>query len=319
MMAKTRKPSRLDALTETNLELMQKRKKRPKAPKPIEPSKDAWNYYHKELKSLVRAMTSRLIAELEPAMKRLKPDYTADSLYTRDGWVDEILSAIRSVSRLFTSELFDAQARRVAASTISRADAANSDEFRDSMNKAVGIDFQLITRSKGISDYLDASVAENVNLIKSIPEEYFKEVETIVLAGMKNGKAPTAIARQIQEEAGVSYRRAKLIARDQTAKLNGDLTRKRQEAAGIEFYKVRTANDRRVSGDPSGKYPNAKISCYAIARQDVGYGVGIYKLSEGASWRGETGLHPGRHHVLCRCVGQAMIPGVNYFPEKGKK
>lgn len=281
------------------------------------PSKEAELYYHRQLRSLVRAMASELIASLEPELKRLKPQYIADARVTLDGWTDQILAAIRRVSSRFSSPLFEAQIQRVAAGTISRAEADNAEDFRDSINKAVGVDFQLITKPKGMVDYLEASTAENVNLIKSIPADYFKQVETIVLGGMKDGLAPTAIAKQIQETTGVTARRAKLIARDQVSKLNSDLTRQRQAAAGIEFYKSVDAGDVRVTGNPAGKYPNSKISCWGIARQDIGYGPGIYKVADGATWKGATNLHPGKHHPLCRCVGIAMIPGVNYFPDKG--
>lgn len=266
---------------------------------------------------MVRLMAAELVKAIEPELKRLKRDYISDAKPTMDGWTDDILAAIRGVSRRFSSSLFESQIQRVAASTVSRADADNAEDFRKSVNQAVGIDFQLITRPKGMQDYLEASTAENVNLIKSIPDEYFKNVETIVLGGMKDGLAPTAIAKQIQEQTGVSARRAKLIARDQVSQLNSDLTRQRQAAAGIEFYKAVDAADQRVSGAPGGKYPNAKISCYGIARQDIGYGPGVYKVADGAPWGGKTGLHPGKHHVLCRCVGLAMIPGVNYFPKDG--
>jgi len=292
------------------------RKRKPRAPDPVKPSEDAERFYRGQLKALVRLMSQQLYAVLGPELARLKPQYTADSVATLDGWTDDILAVIRRVSSTFTTNLFDQQARRVATGTISRAEADNAEDFRKSVNRAVGVDFELITKPKGMVDYLEASTAENVNLIKSIPAEYFQRVETIVLGGMKSGLAPTAIAKQIQEQTGVSSRRAKLIARDQVSQLNSDLTRQRQTAAGIEFYRVETAKDQRVSGDPSGKYPNAKISCYGIAKQDIGYGVGVYKVSEGATWRGVTSLHPGKHHPLCRCVGISLIPGVNYFPDK---
>lgn len=279
--------------------MMEKRKKKARAPKPVMPSQEAERYYSGQLRGMVRLMAEELVKALEPELKRLKRDYIADAKPTMDGWTDDILAAIRGVSRRFSSSLFEFQIQRVAASTISRADADNAEDFRKSVNQAVGVDFQLITRPKGMQDYLEASTAENVNLIKSIPDEYFKNVETIVLGGMKDGLAPTAIAKQIQEQTGVSARRAKLIARDQVSQLNSDLTRQRQASAGIEFYKAVDAGDQRVSGAPGGKYPNAKISCYGIARQDIGYGPGVYKVADGAPWGGKTGLHPGKHHPLC--------------------
>lgn len=317
-MEASKKLTPTQALAAANKALLDSRKRKPKAPKPVMPSKAAERYYLGQLRALVRAMASELVASLEPELKRLKPDYIADSRVTLDGsWTDQILRSIRSVSQRFTSPLFEAQIQRVANNTISRAEADNAEEFRDSINNAVGVDFQLITKPKGMTDYLEASTAENVNLIKSIPAEYFSKVETIVLGGMNDGLAPTTIAKQIQEETGASARRAKLIARDQVSQLNSDLTRQRQTAAGLVFYKAVDAADQRVSGNPEGKYPNAKISCWGIARQDIGYGPGVYKIADGASWGGKTGLHPGKHHVLCRCVGLPMIPGVNYFPDKG--
>lgn len=292
---------------------MAKRKSKLRAPKPVKPSAAAEAEYRAQLQSLVRQMAKQLYAAIEPELKRLKPQYTADA-YVRDSWVDDILRAIRAVSQVFTSNIFNAQAERIAARTISRAEADNAEDFRDSVNKAVGIDITRITQSLGMRNYLEASVAANVNLIKSLPSEYFQKVETLVLDGMNGGLAPTTIAKQIQEETGVTYRRAKFIARDQMAKINSDLTRKRQEEAGIEYYRSVDSGDIRVSGNPAGKYPNAKISCWGIARQDIGYGPGVYLVTEGAPWKGNTGLHPGKHHPLCRCTAEAMIEGVNYFP-----
>lgn len=301
-------------MTKTNLALLESRKRKPRAPKPVKPDAKTEAAYRAQLQSLVRLMAKELYAVIEPELKRLKPQYTADA-YVRDSWVDSVLGAIRRVSSKFTNALFSEQAERIAARTISRAEADNAEDFRDSVNKAVGIDITRVTQSTGMRNYLEASTAANVNLIKSIPAEYFQKVETLILDGMNGGLAPSTLAKQIQEETGVAYRRAKFIARDQMAKINSDLTRKRQEEAGIDFYQSIDSGDIRVSGNPAGKYPNAKISCWGIARQDIGYGKGIYKVSDGAPWRGESGLHPGKHHPGCRCTAQAMIEGVNYFPE----
>lgn len=259
-------------------------------------------------------MAKDLYAEIEPELKRLKPQYIADA-YVRDSWVSDILKALRKVSTRFSTDVFEAQVSRIASSTISRAEAQNAEEFRDSVNKAVGIDITRITQSPNMRDYLDASIASNVSLIKSIPAEYFQKIEGLVLNGMNSGLAPTAIAKQIQEETGSTYKRAKFIARDQMAKLNSDLTRKRQEEAGIEYYRSIESGDERVSGNPAGRYPKAKISCYGIARQDIGYGPGVYLVTAGAPWKGETGLHPGKHHPGCRCTAESLIEGVNYFPK----
>ena len=293
--------------------MMQARKNR--KIKAVEPSGKADSYYSAQMQSLVRLMAKQLSGELVPLLQRLKPEYVADARPTMDSWSDEIVALIRRVASQFTSTIFQAQADRIARRTVSMADADNAQDFLRSVNAAIGIPFP---RSPSIDDYLAASVNDNVGLIKSIPQQYFSRIENIVLGNMRQGFVPTKIAKDIQAETGVTYRRAKLIARDQVAKLNSDLTQRRQKDAGIDFYRSSNSNDQRVSGKPGGKYPNAKISCWGISQQDIGYGKGVYKVSEGASWAGQTGLHPGQHHPLCRCVAISMIPGVNYFPDEKK-
>ena len=191
-MEASKKLTPTQALAAANKALLDSRKRRPKAPKPVMPSQEAERYYRGQLRGMVRLMAGELVKALEPELKRLKRDYIADAMPTMDGWTDEILAAIRGVSRRFSSSLFESQIQRVAAGTVSRAEADNAEDFRKSVNQAVGVDFQLITRPKGMQDYLEASTAENVNLIKSIPDEYFKNVETIVLGGMKDGLAPVS-------------------------------------------------------------------------------------------------------------------------------
>jgi SPP1 gp7 family putative phage head morphogenesis protein len=54
------------------------------------------------------------------------------------------------------------------------------------------------------------------------------------------------VSKEISARFGVSQRRAAFIARDQVAKLNGDLTRLRQTDLGIDNYIWRTSLDERV-------------------------------------------------------------------------
>ena len=274
----------------------------------VEPSDKAERFYRAQLASLVRLMAKELAEEINPALKRLKSEYIGDS------WSDDIVSIIRRVSERFTTSLFQAQAERIARRTLSMADADNAADFLRSVNAAVGIQFP---RSSKLDAYLDAALNENVALIRDVSDEYFRKVERLVLDNMRAGFTPTKIAKDIQAQTGSTYKRAKLIARDQMAKLNSDLSRQRQADAGVEFYRSSHSNDSRVSGKPGGKYPNAKISCYAIANRDIGYGKGVYRLDKGADYAGETGLHPGRHHVNCRCVAIPILPGINYFPKVG--
>ena len=129
-----------------------------------------------------------------------------------------------------------------------------------------------------------------------------RRVRKGVAEGQNNDEIKALIMRDLP---GISTRRAAIIARDQTAKLNADLSKSRMEQAGIETYIWSTSMDERVRGLPGGKYANAVPSHYLmeglICRWDDP------TKYRNASWEwvarpnGAPLLHPGQD-ILCRCV-----------------
>lgn len=89
-------------------------------------------------------------------------------------------------------------------------------------------------------------IEDNVALIKTIPQESLGRMRQIVLEGYRNGKTTTAIVKQIQRTYSVDRRHAQLLARDQIAKLNGDITQQQQQDAGVVEYVWSTSGDSRV-------------------------------------------------------------------------
>ena len=160
-------------------------------------------------------------------------------------------------------------------------------------------------------DYFDASVESNVALIRSLTDDYFDDIQREVMDGIMRGDSVTTLTRNLQQVTGATYRRAELIAVDQTVKIRSDITSRRQQSAGITRFRWSTSQDSRVSGNPVGKYPGAKIKCFVIARTDVGYGPGVYLWSRGAHFNGETGLFC-RAHIRCRCNAIPQIQGLDY-------
>src|SRR5690606_36572047 len=156
-----------------------------------------------------------------------------------------------------------------------------------SVNQAVGVDLSPVLSQQGMAEYIDASVPDNVALIRSVSEQHLERAQNVVLRGRRNRGHPASIARAPQHQTGINDRRAKAIARDQVAKLNSQIVQRRQVQAGITHFRWVTANDERVTGRPGGRYANAKIKCYEIAKRDIGFGPGVYPWSRGASYAGE--------------------------------
>lgn len=93
---------------------------------------------------------------------------------------------------------------------------------------------------------IDRWVDENVSLIKTIPTGTLDEMRRIVKDGFVNGKSATGIMKEIQDKYNVEKNHARLLARDQTGKLNAKVTEAQQRDAGIEEYIWCDCGDSRV-------------------------------------------------------------------------
>lgn len=78
------------------------------------------------------------------------------------------------------------------------------------------------------------NIAENVSLIKSIPEQFHKSIQTII-ANVVNGNAGwKQLQREIAHRGEMTMKRAKLIAIDQTNKVFNSLALRRFEQCGVQ-------------------------------------------------------------------------------------
>lgn len=151
---------------------------------------------------------------------------------------------------------------------------------------------------------------EQVTLIKNSQGAIQDAVNRRVRDAVRKGDMVSTLKeRLLQDLPGMSDRRAKLIARDQVAKLNGELTRGRMEDAGLETYRWETSMDERVRGPAEngagGMYPDAvpahTIMQGKICRWD---NPSVYR-DENGDWVPRPVTAPTNHpgmEIQCRCV-----------------
>ena len=112
------------------------------------------------------------------------------------------------------------------------------------MQAAAGVEVPINDRRlKGLIKHF---TAENVSLIKSIPQRYFAQVEAKVLREVSEGLRWEEIADNLEERYEVSEASAQLVARDQVGKFYGALNEARQVDLGIEGFTWRSVHDNRV-------------------------------------------------------------------------
>lgn len=90
---------------------------------------------------------------------------------------------------------------------------------------------------------------QNVNLIVKIPDIAIDNMESLITNSVLRGDSKTFLKDQIVNLLGVTDSRAKLIARDQSNKLYGNLTELRANFNGWDFYEWSDSNDSRVRPD----------------------------------------------------------------------
>ena len=154
---------------------------------------------------------------------------------------------------------------------------------------------------KVIVDELKLWALDNTRLIKSIPEQMLDRVAHVITEGVRAKTSITALAKELQAAFNISKNRAKLIARDQVAKLNGRLTKHRNLALGITEYKWLTGRDERVRD--SHKVLEGKICSW---KDDT-----IYKEHNSGTWKKRSTIRGTQTSVgldvMCRCTSMAVL------------
>lgn len=164
-----------------------------------------------------------------------------ESDYVRDGVASDLRTAFNKLANKYLA--IGVFAEQLAAEFVGSVEKENRNRFIKSMNKAIGVDVNFIIQNENLEETLEESVAWNVGLIKTIPEEHLKKVENIVYQGVLTGDTSGSMISKISELNGQQMKRARLIARDQSSKLNSNLNEKRQTNLGIEEYIWQTARD----------------------------------------------------------------------------
>lgn len=248
--------------------------------------------YNAKLQRIVREVKRDIDAVLIPVIQQYAPDYTIDSgdgaVFTKDGWADALNGAMDLLLNRWTSPRMQEQAKRIADDFVNTALKKSERDMR----RSFGID--VYSNDAKMREYLKASSMQNAQLITSIPTQYLNDVSTAVMGNMRSGMRPGYIVKDLQERFGVTERRAKFIARDQTGKISGDIAEKQQRAAGFEYFQWMDSDDSRV-----------RHRHRDIANKLTAYGRGVYRWDNlPLNDEGEP-IKPGQDYN-CRCTSKPV-------------
>ena len=100
--------------------------------------------------------------------------------------------------------------------------------------------------SRNITATKQMFIANNTKLIKSIPQQFLDNLQKDIFQATQTEQDLKDLPAKINKRYKVSLKKAKVIAKDQINKLNGNLAKQRQKDLGLEEYIWHTVGDSRV-------------------------------------------------------------------------
>lgn len=143
-----------------------------------------------------------------------------------------------------TQNLFTRIIKRMIKPHLERVKDKTEGQFVNEFERQTGV--KPIPAQINVDDFVDESIARNVNLIKTIPSRHFSDIDNLVRDAVSKGELSATLKKKIQEVSKASRNRARLIARDQIGKLTANIEEARQRKVGVIEYIWRTSQDSRV-------------------------------------------------------------------------
>ena len=261
-----------------NNRLLSKYKSQPLLIDNIKPSTKVDLLNTRLLTELVSRINTRIKQDLIPKLKLYESYYSnkvMDSSVLLDlDYVDDIKSVINTITLDYSGITFNQIVESVVKQFAENSQKDITAALTKEINRLVGIDISPFIQSH--TDDIKQALEYCKDYIVSIPQKYLADVQSTVLLNIQKGMRSSSIIKELANQYGITLNRAKIIARDQTSKLNLALTTAQAKDIGSDEFKFSTSQDervRRTHRDADGKLCRV--------------GDAIYNL---------------RYDVMCRCV-----------------
>lgn len=156
--------------------------------------------------------------------------------FAKEGGISQAAQAILTAKKVQWSSYFDAIAREKVNELINRILRESRTSCKSSLKPLFeDVTISLDNLTPAMKEIFQASVNQGVDLIKSIPPQYFDRISGDV---MRTITTPTSslkeLSRNLSKYGEMSYRRANNIALDQTRKAYQSFNRQMLDNAGIQ-------------------------------------------------------------------------------------
>lgn len=231
-------------------------------------------FYDKVKENITPALPS-LVAQA----KSLRPD--SIDIRLDAVWVDQLKQLIDKTYFDFVSVVTLNKVSRLTVEQGEKISLMNKEQFIKTIHSSLSVN--PIVQEPYMETQLKLFQTQNTDLITKMGLDQKARVEQTLYSNLSQGNGIEKIQQELEKSEKIGENRARLIARDQTNKFNGQLTQLRQQEVGIVSYVWTTAQDERVRP--------------------------THKVLDGETFSWEKGPkigHPGSE-INCRCIAQPII------------
>jgi SPP1 gp7 family putative phage head morphogenesis protein len=200
---------------------------------PLNSNMSAESRYYEDLENLILIMTDQMEDDLDAFFK----EPHAKSFFAQDASISSQARILLAALQKKFEKLFNMRADTIADRMAKDANKSSTAQLKASLRQLSG-GLTLKTDSLGgpILDVLKATIEENVSLIKSIGDKYHRAISGAVYRSITTGNGLKELVPFLQKYRGVTLRRAKFIAEDQTRKAFNTLNKARMQQIGVGEY-----------------------------------------------------------------------------------
>ena len=236
------------------------------------------------LKTMAALIRSKVISQIPSWSKEF--EQFRPSNIKNDDVSDSIGRAFSQVRTELYREYTPVEISRLAQKVGKSVSEYNQYLLANGMKRVLG--FDIFFGQPYLKAELNMFATLNTSLIVGMVDETISKVQKDVMLGFTQGVRAEEIAKDLEKYIdplnGTVRSRARLIARDQVNKLNGQLTELRQNELGIERYTWRTMGDERVRESHAAK--DGKVFEWSDPPADTG--------------------NPGED-IQCRCYAEPIL------------
>ena len=248
---------------------------------------------------LVDDLTAEVFEEIKPLYKEYKEQITLDASISSQARIK-----LNSLRDLFEKKFKD-KGKTFAERMVRKTNRYANNTFwkminemlktKEDVKKAGGylLKGSIITPEK--EEVMKALIYENVNLITNLQTHYFEQITGAVMRSIQAGKGVSVIEDELNKYKGMTKRRARNIALDQTRKAYNSINMRNMQDAGVKKFEwIHSGGSQKPRKYHMENYPK-------------GLNHGIFDLDKGApSEDGKRYIYPGEE-PYCHCRMAAVI------------